>query len=92
MLMIEDEIRTAVKNAAAEADLPVGGNDIKLEHPAALEHGDFATNLALSSRKNPQAAHGDRDGVANNISSPLHRESRSRRAGIHEYLALRRLS
>ena len=49
--MIEDEIRAAVKNAAAEADLPVGDGDIKLEHPAVLNHGDFATNLALGMAK-----------------------------------------
>ena len=51
MLMIEEEIRTAIKNAAAEADLPVGSNDVKLEHPALAEHGDFSTNLALTLAK-----------------------------------------
>ncbi len=49
--MIEDEVRAAIKNAAAEADLPVGDRDIKLEHPAVLNHGDFATNLALGMAK-----------------------------------------
>jgi len=49
--MIEDEIRAAIKNATAEVDIPVGDGDIKLEHPTLLNHGDFATNLALGMAK-----------------------------------------
>jgi arginyl-tRNA synthetase len=70
--MIEDEIRSAVQNAAAEADIPVGGKDIKLEHPALAEHGDFATNFALTFakkvRKPPMEI---ATSIARKISSPL---------------------
>ena len=70
--MIEDELRIAVQNAAAEADIPVGGNDIKFEHPALWEHGDFATNFALTFakkiRKPPMEI---ATSIARNISSPF---------------------
>jgi arginyl-tRNA synthetase len=70
--MIEDEIRAAVKNAAAEADLPVGDGDIKLEHPAVLNHGDFATNLALGmSKKLRRAPMEIAKEIAKRISSDL---------------------
>lgn len=49
--MIADEIRGAIRNAAAAADLPIGDHDIVLEHPALAEHGDFSTNLALTFAK-----------------------------------------
>ncbi len=49
--MIEDELRAAVRNAAAVADIPVGNGDVKLEHPALADHGDFATNLAFTLAK-----------------------------------------
>ena len=69
--MIEDEIRIAVQNAAAAADFPIGGNDIKLEHPALADHGDFATNFALTFakkiRKPPMEIASE---IARNISSP----------------------
>ena len=72
MIMIEETIRIAIQNAAAEADIPVGGNDIKLEHPALAEHGDFATNFALTFakkiRKPPMEI---ATSIARNISSPL---------------------
>lgn len=72
MIMIEETIRIAIQNAAAEADIPVGGNDIKLEHPALGEHGDFATNFALTFakkiRKPPMEI---ATSIARNISSPL---------------------
>jgi arginyl-tRNA synthetase len=70
--MIEDELRVVIQNAAAEADIPIGGNDIKLEHPALTEHGDFATNFALTFakkiRKPPMEIAAS---IARNISSPL---------------------
>jgi arginyl-tRNA synthetase len=70
--MIEDELRAAIKNAAAQADIPAGTNDIKLEHPALAEHGDFATNLAFTlakklGRKPMEIARE----VAHGVSSPL---------------------
>jgi arginyl-tRNA synthetase len=72
MPMIEEIMRTAVKNAAAEADLPVSNSDIKLEHPALAEHGDFSTNLALTLakklRRPPMEIAKE---VARHISSPL---------------------
>lgn len=70
--MLEDEIRTAVRNAAAEADIPIGSNDIKFEHPALADHGDFATNFALTFakkiRKPPMEI---ATSIARNISSPF---------------------
>ncbi len=70
--MIESELRAAIKNAAAEADFPVGDNDIKLEHPALPKHGDYATNLALALakkiRKPPMEI---ARSIARGISSPL---------------------
>jgi arginyl-tRNA synthetase len=70
--MIEEEIRIAIKNAAAEADLPVGSNDIKLEHPALAAHGDFSTNLALTLAKKLRRPPMEiARAVAKNISSPL---------------------
>lgn len=72
MLMIEDEIRTAIKNAAAEADLPVSSNDIKLEHPAVTEHGDFSTNLALTLAKKLRRPPMEiASSITKNISSPF---------------------
>ena len=70
--MIEDELRIAVQNAAAAADVPVGSGDIKLEHPALAKHGDFSTNLAFAlakklGRKPMEIARE----VAHSISSPL---------------------
>jgi arginyl-tRNA synthetase len=70
--MIEEEIRIAVKNAAAEADLPVSSNDIKLEHPALAEHGDFATNLALTlSKKLRKPPMEIAKSIARGVSSPI---------------------
>jgi arginyl-tRNA synthetase len=70
--MIEDEIRAAVKNAAAEDDIAISDHDIKLEHPALAEHGDFATNLAFllakKLRRQPMAI---ARSIAHGISSPL---------------------
>jgi arginyl-tRNA synthetase len=70
--MLEDEIRIAIQNAAAAADFPIGGKDIKLEHPALADHGDFATNFALTFakkiRKPPMEIASE---IARNISSPL---------------------
>ena len=70
--MIEDEIRAAVKNAAAEADVAISDHDIKLEHPALAEHGDFATNLAflLAKKLRRQPIEIARS-IAHGISSPL---------------------
>ncbi len=70
--MIEDEIRAVVRNAAAEADIPVGNGDIKLEHPALADHGDFATNLAftLAKKLRRQPMEIARE-VARGVSSPL---------------------
>ena len=70
--MLEEELRTAILNAAAKNDLPVDGNDVKLEHPALAEHGDFATNLAfaLSKRlRRPPLEVAKK--IAEKISSPL---------------------
>ncbi len=72
MAMLQEELRNAVRNAAAEADLPVGSKDIKLEHPALAEHGDFATNLALTlSKKLRRAPMEIAKSIASGISSPL---------------------
>jgi arginyl-tRNA synthetase len=69
--MIADDVRAAIKNAAAAADLPVGDHDIVLEHPALDEHGDFATNIALTFakklRRPPMEIAGE---IARNIAGP----------------------
>jgi arginyl-tRNA synthetase len=70
--MIEDEIRAAVKNAAAEDDIAISDHDIKLEHPALAEHGDFATNLAfLLAKKLRRQPMEIARSIAHGISSPL---------------------
>ncbi len=70
--MIEDEIRAAVKNAAAEDDIAISDHDIKLEHPALAEHGDFATNLAfLLAKKLRRQPMEIARSIARGISSPL---------------------
>lgn len=81
--MIADDIRAAIKNAAAEADLAIGDNDIKLEHPALPEHGDFATNLALTFakkiRKPPMEI---ARAIAHGISSPAIRKAEAAAPGF----------
>ena len=81
--MIADDIRAAVKNAAAEADLAIGDHDIKLEHPALPEHGDFATNIALTFakkiRKPPMEIARD---IARGISSPAIRKAEAAAPGF----------
>jgi arginyl-tRNA synthetase len=44
--MITDSIKNTIQAALTSLDIEVS-EDIQLEHPADLEHGDYATNVAL---------------------------------------------
>jgi arginyl-tRNA synthetase len=50
--MIRDQVLLDLRKALKKLKLPT--RDIHLEHPAALEHGDYATNVALQLAKLPQ--------------------------------------
>ncbi len=81
--MIADDVRAAIKNAAAEADLPIGNGDIKLEHPALPEHGDFATNLALTFAKKIRRPPMEiARSIARGISSPAIRKAEAAAPGF----------
>lgn len=45
--LISDEIKGAIFEVAKHAGFEVKLEDIALEHPAAEEHGDYSTNIAL---------------------------------------------
>ena len=82
-IMITDTIRAAIKNAAAAADLPIGDHDIVLEHPAFAEHGDFATNIALTFAKKLRRAPMDiASEIAKNISDTAIRKAEAAAPGF----------
>lgn len=53
---ISDQIKKVIFAAAKAARFEVKRQDIELEHPAALEHGDFATNVALKVKSPRESA------------------------------------
>ncbi|MBL7045650.1 MAG: arginine--tRNA ligase, partial [Parcubacteria group bacterium] len=54
--MITEEIKGVIKEALSKLDISV--EDILLEHPADMAHGDYSTNVAMvvakSEKKNPK--------------------------------------
>jgi arginyl-tRNA synthetase len=56
---VRNDIKQALSAALAKADVSIAPQDIPLEHPSELAHGDYASGIALSQAKaagmNPRA-------------------------------------
>jgi len=57
-MKIVDEIKKIILEAGQKLDLPIIGEEIKLEHPSDVNFGDYSTNIAMSlaksEKKNPK--------------------------------------